>query len=136
MPDCPDCGTHLARRHRRPLERILYSNRFFCPECGRRWAQRRVPLWFIFARHTRCIQCGTPQVERASKPDRIDAFSRRLFSRLMHLGGAPLYKCRACRLQYYDWRTPEPAPPQGPAGIAPPAARSSRPDRVPDTLPS
>jgi hypothetical protein len=64
-------------------------------------------LTFLFSRRTHCIRCGTADVHRLSKRDRIDSVSNSLASWLMRLSGAPLNKCPSCRLQYYDWRRPE-----------------------------
>jgi hypothetical protein len=101
------------RTHRTRLQRLVYSDVFRCSKCGQR--SRRVhtslaaTLTFFFSRHTHCIRCGTERVHRMQKRDRIDSVSKNLASRLLHLSGAPLNKCIGCRLQYYDWRTPEPS---------------------------
>ena len=59
---------------------------------------------YLFSPYTHCVRCGTISVTRAAKRDRIDSVSRNILSRIQHLLGAPLNKCAACRLQYYDWR--------------------------------
>ncbi len=108
MPDCPGCGRHLMRAHRRPLQKILYSDAFRCPKCGYRLNRSRVTLSptvsFLFSRHTSCVQCGSLNVHRMAKRDRIDSISKSPVTWLFRLSGAPLNKCPTCRLQYYDWR--------------------------------
>jgi hypothetical protein len=100
------------RTHRTPLERLIYSDVFRCRKCDLRTKRvhraLRVNSTFFFSRHTHCIRCGTPNVQRIHKRDRVDTFSRHPASRLLHLTGAPINKCAACRLQYYDWRPPLP----------------------------
>jgi hypothetical protein len=61
-------------------------------------------LTFLFSRHTVCVRCGTSRVQRLSRRDSVDSTSRHPFSALMRLFGAPLNRCQACRLQFYDWR--------------------------------
>jgi hypothetical protein len=48
-------------------------------------------------------------VRRQRKHDRIDTVSNHPLSRLMQITGAPLNRCFACRVQYYDWRPLAPA---------------------------
>ena len=112
MPDCSTCGKRLRRVHRTALEKLWYSAAYNCPQCVRRDRVPHevvvAPLGFFFSRHTRCPQCGTPNIHRENKPDRIDSVSNHPVSLIQQLSGAPLYHCRACRLQYYDWRLPRP----------------------------
>ena len=112
MPQCPDCGRHLERIHRNAVQKLVYSERFRCKKCGRRVSRLHGPLAataeFVFSGHTRCIQCGTRRVHRLGKRDRIDWLSKHPLSWLFRLTGAPLNKCDACRLQYYDWRSVRP----------------------------
>lgn len=94
----------------------MYSEFRLCRHCGRRLKRPRISLGatgnFIFSRHTRCIQCGTHNVYRLAKRDRIDWMSKNPVSWLFRLIGAPLVKCPACRLQFYDWRSVKPAAPR------------------------
>jgi hypothetical protein len=96
------------RMHRTAAQRILYSDVFRCTHCRTRTRRIRpglsVPLAFYFSRFTHCIRCGSARIERLEKRDRIDSLSRHPFSNVLRLTGAPLKKCPACRLQYYDWR--------------------------------
>ena len=100
------------REHRRSLEKLIYTDIHRCTKCGYRltWLRlvRRGNLKFVFSRYTRCIRCGTAYVQRSSKRDRIDSVSKNLLSRILFVSGAPVNKCVACRLQYYDWRPPRP----------------------------
>ena len=100
----------MTRTHRTRVQKLLYSDVFRCTKCGRRLnrkhIRRSVMLIFAFSRYSHCIRCGTPNVVRLSKRDRVDSVSRHPASLLFGLTGAPLNKCPHCRLQYRDWRRP------------------------------
>ena len=100
------------RTHRTSVQKMIYTDVFRCTKCGYRLAWGRPVLRgtfrFIFARYTHCIKCGSGAVHRLTKLDRVDSVSKSLASRILRLSGAPLNKCVACRLQYYDWRPPNP----------------------------
>ena len=87
---------------------MLYSDVFRCPQCHRTTrrlrAGLRVTLTFYFSRFTHCIRCGSARIELMDRRDHIDSLSHHPYSGLLRLTGAPLKKCPACRLQYYDWR--------------------------------
>ena len=108
MPQCPDCGRRLERVHRNRAQKLLFSEIVRCHHCGRRISRFHGPLTttaqFVSSPYTRCIQCGTHNVRRLTKRDRIDWLSKHPLSWLFRLTGAPLNKCDRCRLQYYDWR--------------------------------
>jgi len=112
MATCSSCGRHLIRTHRTRVQKLLFSDAFKCGKCGRRsynlHPSLHVKSLFLFSRYTRCIACGNLDVHRLEKRDRIDSVSKRLVSRLMQLLGAPINRCAACRLQYYDWRSIDP----------------------------
>ena len=112
MPACPVCGGHLTRSHRRPLQRLYYTDLFRCRGCdyegGRLHPFLQNNVHFVFSRRTRCPRCGSLDVHRLEKRDRVDSLSKNLLSRVQRLVGAPINKCPACRLQYYDWRKPKP----------------------------
>jgi hypothetical protein len=112
MPVCPNCGHHLMRMHRSAAQKIVYADAFRCSRCHFRTRRLRtalsVSLAFYFSRFTHCIRCGSSRIERLKKRDRIDSTSKHPTSLLLRLTGAPLKKCPACRLQYYDWRPPVP----------------------------
>ena len=61
---------------------------------------------FYLSRYTSCIRCGNVDVRRVATLDLVDSRSKHIWSLLFRLAGAPLNKCDACRLQYYDWRVP------------------------------
>jgi hypothetical protein len=93
------------------LQKLFYSELSQCSKCGLRVKQphpllRTLTLRFLFSRYTQCVRCGTFHVQRSRKRDRIDSLSKTLYSLIQHILGAPLNKCVACRLQYYDWRRP------------------------------
>ena len=108
MPECSSCGRHLMRAHRGTIQKLLYMDVFRCTKCGNRLKRMhpvlRSNVQFCCSRYTRCIRCGTFDVHRLSKRDRVDTMSRHPASWFFRLLGAPLAKCTACRLQYYDWR--------------------------------
>ena len=111
MPACPKCGKHLSRQHRTALQKLIYSEVLHCSRCARSIKHpysvfNTFTGRFLFSRYSRCVRCGTVYVQRSAKRDRIDSLSGSLYSRIQHLLGAPLNKCVACRLQYYDWRRP------------------------------
>ena len=125
MPDCPSCRKPLERRHRTLVEKLLYRDAFRCAACAREvrrlGALGSVRASFYLSRYTRCIRCSSHRVRRQKHRDRIDFMSRRVISLVLRLTGAPLNRCPACRLQYYDWRpikvqapTPVEAPVQVP----------------------
>src|SRR4029079_4477488 len=104
MPGCPECGRDLMRRHRKATQRIWYAEAFSCPGCDyqvkRMRPMFRSNLAFLASRHSCCVKCGTMNVHRMAKRDRIDTLSHNLFSWIFRLTGAPLTKCSICRLQY------------------------------------
>jgi predicted RNA-binding Zn-ribbon protein involved in translation (DUF1610 family) len=108
MPPCPTCGRSLIRRHRTWFERMFYAEAFRCRHCERpvRRFHRSLSVnaTFLLSRHTHCPKCGTANVHRTAKRDKVDSFSRHPASRVFHVIGAPISKCPACRLQYFDWR--------------------------------
>jgi hypothetical protein len=114
MVNCPHCSKRIVRVHRKPLEKILYSDMYDCGEC-----QRRVGAYhhlffghfrFVFSRYSCCIRCGSAAVQRLEKRDRVDAFSSSPLAWVQMLVGAPVNRCSPCRLQYFDWRQPRPTP--------------------------
>jgi hypothetical protein len=90
------------------LEKLVYSEAFQCLHCRQSVYRRRrilqFPGSFAGSWFTRCPQCARTEVMRARNVDRIDRTSGHVLSQVQRWLGAPLYKCRACRLQYYDWR--------------------------------
>jgi predicted RNA-binding Zn-ribbon protein involved in translation (DUF1610 family) len=109
MPDCPDCGRHLVRRHRLLRHKLLYSQAFHCKECGRPVYRLRRGLrlsrMFAWSPFTRCPQCGNGDVQHLSSLDLAASGSTVALSRLQRLIGTRVYRCAGCRLQYHDWRT-------------------------------
>ena len=110
MAECPNCGTHLIRTHRTVVQKLFYADVLQCTKCGNRMKRLHSTLdasvSFFFSRYSHCIRCGTPDVYRLKKQDRIDSVSRHPASFLLALTGAPFNKCSSCRLQYHDWRRP------------------------------
>jgi hypothetical protein len=54
--------------------------------------------------HRSCPKCGTPQLERLRKRDRIDPLYLNPVSLVQALIGAHIFWCPFCRLQFYDIR--------------------------------
>ena len=108
MPACPRCQTPMVRTHRTALQRLLYEGMFQCPACafqGKRPYRALYPtLAFLLSRYTRCIRCSNANVQRLSRRDSVDWMSWHPISLVCRVTGAPLNRCPACRLQYYDWR--------------------------------
>jgi hypothetical protein len=104
----------MMRVHRNTFEKIIYSNAFQCDQCGRRSRRLRTPLrvkfTYLFSLHTHCLRCGSGTVERSQQRQRLDSISRSPFSAIQRLIGAPMKRCLACRLTYFDWRPPERIP--------------------------
>jgi hypothetical protein len=75
-----------------------------CPYCNTVWHWRRVP----FQKYTLCPECGTTRLTKLSKYDRIDRKSGSILRRFLGLFGAPIYHCTFCRLQFRDYRHPDP----------------------------
>jgi hypothetical protein len=98
------------RTHRTFIEKVLYSDVFRCPACNNSVVRSRLLLGvhprFLFSRYSHCVRCGTPNVHRSAKRDYIDSVTGGFLGRVQHVLGAPVNKCLACRLQYYDWRPP------------------------------
>jgi uncharacterized protein with PIN domain len=109
MVKCPQCGAGLQRAHRLGFQRIFYTHLYHCGSCGTEVNEMRLglrsTLTFVFSRHTRCIKCGTTDVQRRKKKDSVEPMSGHPLSRLLFLTAAPIYRCPTCRIQYYDWRT-------------------------------
>ena len=115
MKSCPQCGGRLARVHRVFLQKLLYSDRFRCVKCKSRTgrfqpvlAELVSTLRFVFNRRTRCPRCESYDVHRLNKRDKIDSFTSNPVALFQAVLGAPLNKCPACRMHYYDWRRPKP----------------------------
>lgn len=129
---CPNCSKHLTRTHRTRLEKLVYSEVFRCSKCSYQTRQpylfiRRINYGFVFSRYTHCVRCGTIYVKRVGKRDSVDSVSTNIFSRVQHILAAPLNKCSACRLQYYDWRRPLTSTIEEALGKASTPARSTPP---------
>jgi DNA-directed RNA polymerase subunit RPC12/RpoP len=101
---CPHCQKRLLHVHRRLYEKLFYSDIYICSSCGRRVGARRASQLFLFSTHARCIQCGSFAVARLVKPDTVDPFTRNPLGRVQRFLGAPVYRCRPCRVQFYEWR--------------------------------
>lgn len=111
----------MLRVHRRFYERLLYSDMYVCAACERRAGSFHRVLYansrFLFSRYSRCARCGSEDVQRLAKRDKVDSFSRSPLAWVQFLVGAPVNRCGPCRLQYFDWRKPRPsAGPSAPAG--------------------
>jgi uncharacterized protein with PIN domain len=111
MPKCPQCGSALSRVHRSRWQRLVYSQAYRCNRCKTAitWYysflhRQIVRAKFLFSSKSRCVQCGSPAVQELLKRDYVDPVSRNPLARIQKLVAAPIKRCPACRLQYYDWR--------------------------------
>ena len=104
MLTCPHCHKRLLHVRRRPFEKLLYSDVYACSGCKKRIGARRASFIFLFSKHTRCIVCGSPQVARLAKPDRVNQFTTNRGGLVQRWVGAPVWRCSPCRVQFYDWR--------------------------------
>jgi len=130
VPYCPKCRGPLKRIHRGFFHRRVYSALYACRDChsyvGHFHPFLLSTYRFIFSRYTRCIRCGSDNVHRMYKRDRIDNFSKNPLSWLQRFLAAPLNKCPACRLQYYDWRRPRPSDLQPASQVEEPSGAQRR----------
>jgi hypothetical protein len=113
MTLCPQCGSRMARVHRALFQKAVYADRFRCPRCKARSARFQPYLAdlvstvrFIFSARSRCPRCESYDVYRLNRRDRIDSFSSSPIALFQFLLGAPVNKCPACRMHFYDWREP------------------------------
>jgi hypothetical protein len=77
---------------------------FQCPKCERKTKIPKYPAIVMLSLHRSCPKCGTPQLERLRKRDRIDPLYLNPLSLVQALFGAHLYWCPFCRVQFYDLR--------------------------------
>jgi hypothetical protein len=61
------------------------------------------------ASYATCSSCGRDRVDRLKREDQIEPVSKPLWSTLQRFFGGKLYRCPACRLQFYDCRKQRPA---------------------------
>ena len=102
----------MLRVHRRPWEKILYSEMYVCAACNLRAGEFHRALManfrFVFSRYSHCIRCGSEAVQRLAKRDKVDGFSNHPLAWVQVLLGAPVNRCSPCRVQFFDWRKPRP----------------------------
>jgi hypothetical protein len=109
MPECPKCGSSLARTHRKFWEKPIYSIMFRCRGCDYRVGGKQ-DYFRQLTLHTLCPRCGNRDVEKRKTRDRIDKVIYSPLSMLNAFLGGRLYHCVFCRIQYYDVRGREPRP--------------------------
>ena len=109
---CPRCSQRLTRRHRTRVEKLFFTDVFYCGRCRDdvRFARVDVSSSFILSRYTRCASCSAENVKRVRRGRWIASLSPHPLSLLFRLTGAPPYVCRRCWCQYYDWRPLAPTP--------------------------
>lgn len=105
LQQCPVCGLkNLVRRKRSFLERFRHAAIYRCPVCRFEAAAPLTLLYPQLSRFARCPRCGTPELRVLPRRDPIEKTYRGPLSTLWGWLGAPLLYCRACRLQFYDFR--------------------------------
>lgn len=100
---CIVCGGSLHRCRRSFLERLCYQAVVRCGQCGRRYTAWQ-PWTYLFRTYVNCPKCGQTGLERRRSLDGIDRVYRNPASWLQRFVLAPIYHCRDCRMQFYDWR--------------------------------
>jgi hypothetical protein len=60
------------------------------------------------ASYATCPSCGRDRVDRLKRKDEIEPVSKLPWSALQGFLGGKLYRCPACRLQFYDCRKQRP----------------------------
>jgi hypothetical protein len=81
---------------------------FQCLKCKRKTKIPKYPALFLLSLHRSCPKCGTPQLDRLRKRDKIDPLYLNPLSLVQRLLGANIYWCPFCRVQFYDLRPPWP----------------------------
>jgi len=107
MRKCKQCNEILARSHRRFWEKPVYSVVFECRECESRVGAKR-NFFHYFGGYAKCPRCGSEEIAKRSKRDRIDRMIRTPISVFQSLTGGSLYHCFFCRIQFYDLRRRNP----------------------------
>jgi len=101
---CDWCGNTVGRVRRTKWERLTSAIVYQCPDCQRKTKIPKFPGLYIFSLRRTCPKCGTPQLERLRKRDRIDPLYHNPLSLIQALFGASIFWCPFCRLQFYDLR--------------------------------
>jgi rubrerythrin len=100
---CQYCGNEVVRVHRTFFEKFTHRYVYSCLVCG----ERQSPGSFLILdrnAHAICPSCGTGRISRRKEPDLIDPFFRSFKGSIARLLGGQLYRCRYCRIQFYDRR--------------------------------
>jgi hypothetical protein len=84
-------------------EKPIYSVIFTCRGCESRVGAKR-NFFDYFGGHAKCPRCGTEDLKKRSKPDKIDKLIKTPISMLQSFAGGYLYHCGFCRIQFYDRR--------------------------------
>jgi len=89
------------------FQRLLSQAVFDCERCDIRFHVRK-RFFSIFGRYAECPECGTRDLSRPIKRDRIDRMTRNPGRLVLAIAGCSLYHCRFCRFQFRDWRKIDP----------------------------
>ncbi len=95
----------MTRARRKLWERSIYIEFLRCRACDRRIGQKRL-FYNYFDWSPRCPCCGTADLERRTKADRVDRLLCNPFRLLQRLAGGAIYHCEVCRVQFHDLRQP------------------------------
>jgi hypothetical protein len=76
---------------------------FKCRSCETRVGAKR-NFFDYFGGHAKCPGCGTEDLKKRNKPDKIDKLIKHPVSVLQSVTGGYLYHCAFCRIQFYDLR--------------------------------
>lgn len=107
--ECPHPSGCQVRVSRHWLQRIFYTEVYYCTDCGVRLGIHHRYLSvlfvknvrFIFSRYSHCVSCGSGAVDAGGS---IYLLSRNPFGWIQLLAAAPLRECSPCGLQFFDWR--------------------------------
>jgi hypothetical protein len=113
------------RRHRRTIERLIFSQTYRCRRCHTRINKGHINIG-LFEPFASCPKCGNTAPDKRGKRDKVDPMATGPIRFLHWLFGGRLYHCVFCRLQFYDIRKlmpvpekfPDPKPDSDPASIA------------------
>jgi hypothetical protein len=84
-------------------EKLSSSTVFECGQCGER---QSCGGWLLIdhSEHACCPSCGSYRVSLRQTPDKIDQMYSSPSNFMNRMLGGALFKCRYCRLQFYDQR--------------------------------
>jgi DNA-directed RNA polymerase subunit RPC12/RpoP len=114
---CRHCGGTLTRVHRTLAEKLNQSQVFKCRHCGERQSIGGL-LLIDRGKYASCPSCGSYRVSVRQTPDKIDKMYSSPSSIFKRIFGGTLYRCRYCRIQFYDLRPLRNQPEENPDSVS------------------